>query len=215
LAVDYLTRFNMGASPEEAFSISLEGASKAATSSIPDAVTVANDLLSGITGLDDTSIINACKLATFDVWLRNPAFANGSKRYTDTKPDSDTIENIRTMVKRSLRFWENHGPIVKDGFTFEPNGYSFLVSSGDGDYLAKDTLWDFKVSKKSPTSKHTLQLLMYWIMGQHSGNEIFKGISRIGIYNPRLDAIYTFKMEELDPEIIKTIETEVIGYKEE
>ena len=49
-------------------------------------------------------------------------------------------------------------------FTFE-GGYTNIVSSGDGDYLTEDTLWDFKVSKEEPKSKYTLQLLMYYIMG--------------------------------------------------
>lgn len=48
------------------------------------------------------------------------------------------------------------------GFTFK-GGYSPIVTAGDGDYLTKDTLWDFKVSKKELNSKHTLQLLMYYI----------------------------------------------------
>ena len=51
-----------------------------------------------------------------------------------------------------MKFWEDYGPIVKDGFTFEPNGYTEIVNSGDGDYLTADTIWDFKVSKsKCPT----------------------------------------------------------------
>ena len=48
------------------------------------------------------------------------------------------------MVLRSLAFIENYGPIIKDGFTFE-GGYTDIVSSGDGDYLTENTLWDFKV----------------------------------------------------------------------
>ena len=90
------------------------------------------------------------------------------------------------MVKRSVSFWNMYGPIIKDGFTFEPYGYTKTVDTGDGDFLTQDTLWDFKVSKAKPTNKHTLQLLMYWIMGQHSGKDEFKNISNLGIFNPRL-----------------------------
>jgi len=91
-------------------------------------------------------------------------------------------------------------------------GYTATVISGDGDFLTSDTLWDFKVSINKPTSKHTLQLLMYWIMGQHSGQECFKNISKIGIFNPRLNAVYLFDMSKIDPNIIKIIEDEVICY---
>ena len=60
-------------------------------------------------------------------------------------PDYNTIENIRTMVERSIKFNEQYGPVTAQGFTFEPSGYSTTVLAGDGDYLTKDTLLDFKV----------------------------------------------------------------------
>lgn len=97
-----------------------------------------------------------------------------AKGVDETNPNKDTIKNIRLMVERSVKFWNEYGPIIKDGFTFEPNGYTKTVDTGDGDYLTADTLWDFKVSKSKPTNKHTLQLLMYWIMGQHSGQDTYK-----------------------------------------
>ena len=74
--------------------------------------------------------------------------------------------------------------LQKDGFTFE-GGYTDIVSSGDGDYLTEDTLWDFKVSKEEPKSKYTLQLLMYYIMGCHSIHPEFQKIEKLGIFNPR------------------------------
>lgn len=135
-----------------------------------------------------------------------------SKIFTDTNPDRYTIQNIQTMVKRSIAFWSEYGPITKDGFTFEPYGYTRTVDSGDGDFLTQDTMWDFKVSKSKPTNKHTLQLLMYWIMGQHSGKLEFENITNIGIYNPRLNTVYTFPISRVELSTIKAIETEVICY---
>lgn len=135
-----------------------------------------------------------------------------AKKATDTNPDSYTIQNIQTMVKRSVAFWDKYGPIVKDGFTFEPYGYTQTVNSGDGDFLTRDTIWDFKVSKSKPTNKHTLQLLMYWIMGQHSGKSEFKSITNLGIFNPRLNTVYTFPVSKVELDIIKMIETEIICY---
>ena len=169
--------------------------------------------MSAIIGIDDASIISACKLATFDVWKRNVAVAALAKDADNTRPDENTIRNIQIMVIRSLKFWNEYGPIVKDGFTFEQNGYSKMVSSGDGDYLTSDTLWDFKVSKAKPNSKHTLQLLMYWIMGQHSGKKEFKKIDKIGIFNPRLNTVYTYEMKDIPPETIREIENDVICYE--
>ena len=116
------------------------------------------------------------------------------------------------MVERSIAFWEKYGPITVDGFDFEPNGYTETVDTGDGDYLTEDTLWDFKVSKQKPTSKHTLQLLMYWIMGQHTGKAEFKNIKKLGFFNPRRNAVYIFPVELIPEKTIRTIEDEVICY---
>lgn len=213
MAVDYLTRYQMGASASDAFQISLAGAERAERlCGQKGSIKKARKLLSNITGLDNRSIISACKLASFDVWIRNYKDAYCAKGADQIEPDSDTIYNIETMVCRCLDFWELYGPIVLDGFTFEPYGYTNLVSSGDGDFLTYDTLWDFKVSKSKPTSKQTLQLLMYWIMGQHSGNPAFSSVEFIGIFNPRLNMAYTLDTLIIPQETISIIEQEVIGY---
>lgn len=154
-----------------------------------------------------------------------------AKNYKETNPDRKTVENIRIMVNRSLAFFNKYGPVTKDGFTFEPvdgresdyqrmcetkkgswGGYTSTVETGDGDFLTRDTLWDFKVTVSEPTSKHTLQLLMYWIMGQHSKQEVFKTITKIGIFNPRLNKVYLFAVNNLPKEIIEVVETEIICY---
>lgn len=110
------------------------------------------------------------------------------------------------MVERSLVFFEKYGPVKQDGVTFSVEAFSPAVTSGDGDFVTADTLWDFKVSKAEPTKEHTLQLLMYWIMGQRcSGAEFsyFKNLTRLGIFNPRLNKVYTRQIAEIPPHIIK------------
>ena len=97
-------------------------------------------------------------------------------------------------------------------FTFE-GGYTDIVSSGDGDYLTSDTLWDFKVSKDEPKSKHTLQLLMYYIMGTHSIYDEFDTIKKLGIFNPRKNKVYIANISSISPEIIEEVSCNVIGYK--
>ena len=150
---------------------------------------------------------------TYDVWLRNPIGAMLAKGPEETTPDNITIKNIRAMVNRSLEFWKIYGPVTIDGFTFETDGYTDVVNSGDGDYLTIDTLWDFKVSKSKPTNKNTLQLLMYFIMGKHSGKDEFKNIKKLGIFNPRLNTVYLLDTSVIPIEIIKEVENEVICYK--
>lgn len=119
MSVDYLTRFMNDAPLEDAFAISLCGAQMADNFGIKGSFTIAVKLLHEIKGLDDTSIANACKLTTFDAWFRN-APAMGAKNYKETNLDKETVENIKIMVNRSLKFFKEYGPVTKDGFTFEP-----------------------------------------------------------------------------------------------
>ena len=115
------------------------------------------------------------------------------------------------MVNRSQRFFERYGPVVNTCPIFI-GGYTDTVSFGDGDFLTKDTVWDFKVSQKPPTIYHTLQLAMYFLMGKHSLFSWFSPIVNIGIFNPRLNIAYTLDMRTIPNEVIEEIETEVIGY---
>jgi hypothetical protein len=93
-------------------------------------------------------------------------------------------------------------------------GYTGTVNSGDGDYLTNDTMWDVKVLKSKITNKHTLQLLMYWIMGQHSGQEIYKSISKIGIFNPRFNDAYILDVSDVPKDVILAVENDVICYSD-
>lgn len=212
MVVDYMTRFMMGAPANEAFSISILGAKNAALLEQRNAIAEISEYLSRITGLDDTSLQYACKAVTFDVWYRNPMQAAMAKPASETNADAATAQNIRILVERSLRFWKEYGPITEDGFTFEPFGYTQTVSSGDGDFLTQDTMWDFKVSKSDPTNKHTLQILMYWIMGQHSKKECFRNISKLGFFNPRLNKIYLLDIADIPRDVISVVEKDVICY---
>lgn len=203
LVVDYLTRYSNGAKVEDAFRISIMGALVARE------LDKATDLLNKIEGIDKKSIENACKLVGYDVCYRaGPTYFVPVESIV---ADDKTIENIRTMVNRSITFIEKYGPITKDGFTF-PGGYTAIVDTGDGDFLTEDTLWDFKVSKSEPKKEHTLQLIMYYLMGTHSKQPEFENIKKIGIFNPRLNIAYTYELSKIDSHIIKEIEKEVIGY---
>ena len=211
MAVDYLTRYMIGEEKKKAFEISLLGAENASYIYQKNTKKQALNYLSDINGLDDRSIINTCKITAYDVWYRNPDAAMFAKGPEEINPDKETIHNIRVMVQRSIKFFDLYGHVVKSGFSFE-GGYTETVTAGDGDFLTKETLWDFKVSKSLPTNKQTLQLAMYYIMGKHSGKSEYKDINQIGIFNPRLNRVYTLKMDEIPQNTIEEIENYVIGY---
>lgn len=201
--VDYLTRFMSGTSAEEAFKFSRMGAD------IVQQIDLFESLIPNVRGLDDDSIKAAVKLSRFDSAYRAGYIAYGPVK--DITPDEYTIENIRVMVERSLRFFEQYGPKVLDGLTFE-GGYTGYVATGDGDFLTNDTLWDFKVSKLKLQSKYTLQLLMYWRMGLHSIHPEYENVKYLGVYNPRMNVVYRLAVTDIPADVISTVEHEVIGY---
>lgn len=201
LAVDYLTRYLSGSSAEEAFEMSLSG------SFLVGEDALARSLVQEVKGLDDQSIRNACKLVGYDVCVR--AGTAMYKPVEDIYANDETVSNIRTMVSRSLAFWEDFGPIFKDNLTFE-SGYTAEVSTGDGDYLTEDTLWDFKVSKNGPTNKNTLQLLLYYLLGLRSIHKELQKVRRLGIYNPRLNIVYLLDVEKIAPEVVEAVTNNVL-----
>ena len=203
LTVDYMTRFMSGTPVVDAFAISMLGAQSIGYDS------KASHLMSGIKGLDDRSIVNAVKLTGFDVCYRSSPI--GYRPVEDINPDEPTIQNVRTMVERSLHFFRIYGPKTLDGFTFG-GGYTDTVSAGDGDFMTANTLWDFKVSKYRPSKEHTLQLLMYWRMGLHSVHAEFQSIKYLGVYNPRLNKVYRIKVDAIPDDVIAEVEKDVIGY---
>ena len=203
LAVDYMTRFMSGDPVDDAFKISMMGAS------LIKEEKKAAKLMANVRGLDDNSIANAVKLSGFDVCFR--AGGVGYKPVDGIAPDEATIENIRVMVERSLRFLKAYGPKVLDGITIEV-GYNNMVSAGDGDFTTADTLWDFKVSKMPVKKENTLQLLMYWRMGLHSIHPEFLKIKYLGIYNPRVNVAYRVAVDDIPDDVIAEVEDKVIGY---
>lgn len=226
MVVEYLTRLEMGVSSKDVFIISTTGILNALNHGFEEAINYM-DLTSDIKkGLDDQSIINACKLTTFDTWCRNIYSAiRAASTYSlysakqeiiypnEIALDTNTIENIRTMVQRSIYFWKKHGPVIETGFTFKKEAFTNTVTDGEGDFLTKDTIWDFKVSKNKLNSLQTLQLLMYWIIGQHDGSPKYKNIKKLGIFNPRLNIAYTLNVSQIPAEIIEAVEKDVICYE--
>lgn len=195
LTVDYLTRLIIFKDRGAAFSVGLKGAALA------DEYDKACHLLSNVNGLDTISVISACKLSGYDVVYRK---GRGYFKGVDTiEPDNGTIQNIKTMVERAVLFFQSAGVIDAD-ITFE-GGYSDAISSGDGDYLSKDTFWDMKVTKNEPNKNHTLQLLVYTILLTNTHKYRNVAIKKIGIFNPRKNKSYTYDLQLFDKDTHEAI----------
>lgn len=204
LSVDYLTRYILGTDKKKAFEISLKGARNDKSEDY------ALSLLEDINGLDDQSIINACKLTGYDVLYRVGRMHY--KPVEEINPDDKTIKNIREMVNRAKTLFDKVGPIVLEGFTLE-GSYTDLITVGEGDFLTNNTLWDFKVTKSVPNKNHTLQLLIYYLMGLRSiHKDYFEKVENLAIFNPRMNIIYIIKADGIDDYIIDEVCSKIIGY---
>lgn len=204
MAVDYLTRLMLGQSKALAFRSSLAGAQLVAEDD------QANTLLQNITGLDERSIICACKLVGYDVAYRRGPSEFSSIDFQNIS--SELVSNIYTMVNRSLSFFRKYGPVTMCGFTMD-GGYNDIISCGDGDYLTRNALLDFKTSTSGLNTKQTLQLAIYYIMGRHSVYPEFKSVTKLGVYNPLLNKAYFSDIKNIPTSIWADISRDVIGYK--
>lgn len=151
LYVDYMTRAMTGSDVRDAFRIPLTGARL-----VGDGAR-AERLVSMVDGFSGGSIRAACMLLDYD---RASRHGPGGWRPRRIDVDGPTCWNLSRMVARSLAFLDEYGPVVWRDFHFD-GGYTDLITSGDGDFLTCDTLWDFKVSKRPPTPMGTLQVLTY------------------------------------------------------
>ena len=211
MVVDYLTRFILSGDVKHSFDISIKGAQ------VVDRVMENSNefdklmlILSEIKGLDRNSIFHACKAVCYD-----SAYRKGYKYFQapeDLEVDDELINNVRVLVERSLAFLELVKPVVCDGFTFD-GGYTDLVVKGDGDYLTKDILIDFKTSKDEFSPHWSLQVLIYYLLGIHSIHPEFQTITKLCIFNPFTNCSYICDIDSISDEVKYMVSHYVIGYK--
>lgn len=219
LAVDYLTRFMLlqgrcgydeegwSLAVSRAFDISIAGGDMLAQAYGID--NPAEAYAQDIRGLDCQSIASACKLVTLDRVFRSGLDA--AEPPESVCPDQETIAAVGMMVNRSLRFLYDNGPVTEVGPTFE-GGYTHLVGAGDGDYLTNDTIWDIKCLSGDIDKTATLQIAMYYAMAKHSGKPCYAHLDSMGFFNPRRNISYHLKADSIPEEVIRMIETDVLGY---
>ena len=94
LAVDYLSRYRLEGDLDKAFRISLLGGERSGR------MDELRGYLSGITGIDDESVTNACRACLFDDYYRTGR--PPEQEPSEIRPDHRTCGNIRAMVGRSM-----------------------------------------------------------------------------------------------------------------
>ena len=185
-AVGYMTGVMSGELTESVFRFPLFVARRIGG----DAFAVAQHLIDDINGLDNGSIINALKLSGFgNRFLVDP---ENYQPLEEINPDEVTIQNVRTMVKRLLRFFD-----------------AYDVKSP-----VSDTLWDLNVSTLRPTEAQALQLLIAWRKRLRSPLTWWHDFKYLGIYNLRLDKVYRISVDAIPEDLINEIDRDVLGYSE-
>lgn len=202
LVVDYMTRYLLTRDFEQAFDISLKGIDLL---QIPRLITAEEFAKLALCN----QIKVACELVVFDQVVR--AGLTPTSDQFNREVSQDTLRHLEIMIQRSLSFFKTYGPLLSTELTFQ-GGYNQFVTSGDGDFLTEDTIWDFKVSKHDITKRHTLQLLMYWILGQESGLSQYQNVKNIGIFNPRLNKVYYYHINDLDQKMLDYIKYQIMHY---
>ncbi|MFI3211348.1 MAG: DEAD/DEAH box helicase [Peptostreptococcaceae bacterium] len=199
LVVDYLSRYEIVKErKEDVFYISRRGAS------LVNQLEKIDIMLKLIEpGLSSMTIQLVAKIVTFDAVYR----AGKTDAYNlEFSLSDDDITNIRKMVLRVKQFHFKYN-ILETGMTFD-GSYTSIISKGDADILTTNGLWDLKVISNNITSKHTFQLLLYYVLSLKK----YKNIKFIGIFNPKKNIEYVIDVNEISSGIIEAIKTE-INYK--
>ncbi|ANZ57626.1 hypothetical protein BGL34_06695 [Fructilactobacillus lindneri] len=212
LTVDYLTRYQLYGA-EKAFAISRIGLHNLEISTGHFGDQFFLEKIANLNhNLDQTTILTAAELASFDTFYRT-GYGN-PYRYKNLKLNEVTYEHIKAMVFRTLNFLKqktDEKKLVTD-FNFD-GGYTQTIINGDGDFHDNHGLWDLKVSKQQFSTKWSLQIVVYYLMGLHSyAAKIFQQMQTLGIYNPRYNLLLSLDTNKLTPELRQFIDIKIIGY---
>lgn len=160
----------------------------------------------------DDFVTNMLYVIQYGDFIRNFRYAYDRIGETfKTKLSKEELQDILVLFMRT-QSWISTFDDVTPMYKFKPYGYNNTVTSGEGDFCTKNTLWDLKVSNGEPTTKDTLQLLIYYIMAKHSGNKLYKDVDSVGVYNPRLDTTWLCDIQRIKPSIIKKVSS-ILGFK--
>lgn len=206
LAVDYLVRFYVTKNIEEAFDISMLGAKILREEYGMEAEY--QNCLELLEKIQQGDVFSAVQLVAYD-----EVYRAGIIDIPKLEADKFTIENIKIMVNRGVRFLKNCGKEIKSGLDFE-GGYTDVVVNGDCDYLTENALIDFKVIRGEMTTNYSLQILMYYLMGLRSENKkYFEQVKWLALYNPRKNIVYFVNVKKISESVIEEVSKKVIGYK--
>ncbi|MDO4220188.1 MAG: hypothetical protein Q4D22_03095 [Candidatus Saccharibacteria bacterium] len=152
----------------------------------------------------------AVQLVRYDTAFRSGYFDPNEKPYKVAEEEASIIDY---MLKATQIYLMTHEKITRLGVSFNAIGAKNCAPS-DADLLGEDALIDIKLIRKEPTSQHTLQLLLYYIMGLHEYHDEFVGVKYLKVLNPRKGKIYSYDIAKIDIDTLKHVEKNIMGYNE-
>lgn len=244
LTVDYLTRYLLTNSKEEAFDMPYKGFEilkqyaiiKGMQIKVIHKLGLENDPEFEYSSLDEeiastnwdkiyNKLLSRLDLELSDKYISaavklacfDVAYRSSPEYFTGIRhitPDSVTIDHIRCLIQRTLAMLQSYGPLISTGFNF-PEAYTENIVNGDADYLTENTLWDLKVINDHFNQAHVMQLLLYWRFGMKSNPKQFSKTKFIGILSPRQNKAYRYDLSQIPKEFIDFLDYEIIGYKKD
>lgn len=170
--------------------------------------------------LDERAARAACRLASYEI-AEHAGVAWYDPADADCSPDATTLSHIITMTERTHDFLREHGPATAVEFSFisgndeledeETDGYLIVLDGGHGDFITEDAVWDYKARSSHPSKNHVLKLLVHYLMGKDAGLPQFRTQTHLGIFNPRVNALYRLAVSNIPADVIETVRRDVIG----
>lgn len=172
--------------------------------------------------LDERAVRAACRLASYEI-AQHVGVAWYDPADTDRSPDATTVSHIIMMTERTHDFLREHGPATAVEFSFasgheeleddEADGYLIALDGGDGAFITEEAVWDYMARSSPPSKDHLLKLLVHYLMCKDSGLPQFRTQTHVGIFNPRMNAMYRLAIEDVPADVIETVRRDVIGHQ--
>lgn len=191
-AVDCLTRYAVLGNPLMGFAPCCVGVVNAEVRySIPYAMGIFSNYFQGITGYKSSkSIRNACYVAQY------ADFVYRKVNVMDFVVSPDTVDSIRCMVERNIKFLNEYDIDIKK-FGIDINDDCMDTRSKIGFYhLSDDTLVKFTIDKNGFNEDSIARVLRdYETVVQH-GEKEFRDVKRLVVFNPLENSVCEVRLEE-------------------
>lgn len=144
-----------------------------------------HDLLLNFKGIDDESIIAVVRMIKYLKYT--VTYENLNYDFTD--PDKELIQNIRTMVERSLKFIESENIKIKDhGIDIEEDDIVNSSAFSSDIYISDGKLVWMSKKLHEPCSEDIIELYDFYKRGVMSDEpELFDPIEWLVLYSPVWD----------------------------